>query len=96
MMLDLRFSTDYYLRVIELAIRDESRILVYNKKQRLLETWPINTALSSDQDAMKETIQKVNSRAFFPLINFVRSVRKTSFYYRYAPTSGTALHSYSL
>ncbi|CAG9046269.1 hypothetical protein NVRI1_00623 [Chlamydia abortus] len=64
MMLDLRFSTDYYLRVLELAIRDESRILVYNKKHHLLETWPIHTALSPDQDAMKETIQKVIQELF--------------------------------
>ncbi|ASD30257.1 hypothetical protein [Chlamydia abortus] len=64
MMLDLRFSTDYYLRVLELAIRDESRILVYNKKHHLLETWPIHTVLSPDQDAMKETIQKVIQELF--------------------------------
>ncbi|AAP04816.1 hypothetical protein [Chlamydia caviae] len=58
MMLDLRFSTDYYLRVVELAIRDGSRALVYNKKQSLLETWPINAPLSSDHDDRKETIQQ--------------------------------------
>ncbi|MEF9496744.1 hypothetical protein [Chlamydia sp. 04-14] len=64
MMLDLRFSTDYYLRVVELAIRDGSRTLVYNKKQSLLETWPINAALSPDQDGMKETIQKAMQELF--------------------------------
>ncbi|BAE81712.1 conserved hypothetical protein [Chlamydia felis Fe/C-56] len=64
MMLDLRFSTDYYLRVVELSIRDGSRTLVYNKKQGLLETWPINIDLSPEQDGMKETIQKAIQELF--------------------------------
>ncbi|EPP36291.1 hypothetical protein CP10743SC13_0208 [Chlamydia psittaci 10_743_SC13] len=70
MMLDLRFSVDYYLRVIELAIRDESRILIYDKKQLLLEAWPRNHALFSDQDSsfstIEQAIQEVFSRTAIP------------------------------
>ncbi|WP_348663590.1 hypothetical protein [Chlamydia vaughanii] len=64
MMLDLRFSIDYYLRVVELAIRDGSRILVYNKKQFLLEAWPANLPLSDEQDALKATVQQAIQEIF--------------------------------
>lgn len=66
MMLDLRFSVDYYLRVLELAIRDESRILVYDQKQLLLEAWPRYQPVSVAQDAslatIKQAIQEIFSR----------------------------------
>ena len=58
MMLDLRFSVDYYLRVLELAIRDESRILVYDQKQLLLEAWPRHQPVSVAQDASLTTIKQ--------------------------------------
>ncbi|EPP34808.1 hypothetical protein CP10139811_0817 [Chlamydia ibidis] len=64
MMLDLRFSTDYYLRVLELAIRDNSRRLVYNKKLSLLEAWPIHKKLSKDQDESLVVLQRAIEELF--------------------------------
>lgn len=58
MLLDFQFSLNYYLRVIELVIRDASRILVYDKKRHLLEAWPIDKSLSERYDTRAVTLQK--------------------------------------
>lgn len=64
MLLDWRFSADYYLRIIELAIRDGSRVLIYNKEQHSLEAWPAGQALSANQDGGIATLHRVTQELF--------------------------------
>lgn len=50
MWLDYRFSLNYYLRVIELAIRDSSRVLTYDEDKKILEAVP----------AHRQGVQEIN------------------------------------
>ncbi|WP_201456556.1 hypothetical protein [Chlamydia sp. 17-3921] len=64
MILDFQFSIDYYLRIIELAIRDASRKLVYDRKRHLLDTWPVYKPLPEEYDANISTLQKALQELF--------------------------------
>ncbi|ANH78478.1 hypothetical protein [Candidatus Chlamydia sanziniae] len=64
MILDFQFSIEYYLRVIELVIRDSSRILAYDKKRSLLEAWPISQILPANYDTSFPGIQKAIHELF--------------------------------
>lgn len=61
MLLDSRFPTDYYLRILELAIRDSSCKLVYNRRIRMLETLPLDQKLSADQEEESSILREVIS-----------------------------------
>ncbi|WP_100934468.1 hypothetical protein [Candidatus Chlamydia corallus] len=64
MILDFQFSIGYYLRVLELAIRDGTRILAYDKKRLLLDAWPVNEPLPSNYDTSLSTIRQVIHELF--------------------------------
>lgn len=64
MLLNWKFSTDYYLRVVELAIRDGTRILVYNRKQSMLDTWLQNDPLLKEHENKPEILQQVLEELF--------------------------------
>lgn len=64
MWLDVRFSPEYYLRVIELAIRDRSRVLVYDEGKKTLEALPIRSQDIQEisPSIMQNLIREVFSR----------------------------------
>lgn len=64
MWLDARFSPDYYLRVIELAIRDRSRMLVYDEERKTLEALSVRsqTVQEIDLQMMQNIVREVFSR----------------------------------
>ncbi|MBQ8498808.1 hypothetical protein [Chlamydia sp.] len=61
MLLDSRFPTDYYLRILELVIRDPSCRLVYNRQLRMLEAVPFEQKLSSNQEGDSSILREVIS-----------------------------------
>ncbi|SPN73794.1 hypothetical protein C10C_0640 [Chlamydia serpentis] len=64
MILDFQFSIGYYLRVLELAIRDSTRILAYDKKRLLLDAWSVNDPLPPNYDVSLTTIRQVIHELF--------------------------------
>nr|CRI42795.1 Uncharacterized protein CPn_0675/CP_0072/CPj0675/CpB0702 [Chlamydia pneumoniae] len=64
MILDFQFSIGYYLRVLELAIRDGTRILAYDRKRLLLDAWPVNDPLPTNYDTSVSTIRQVIHELF--------------------------------
>ena len=61
MLLDSRFPSDYYLRILELVIRDSSCKLVYNRRLHMLEALPLEQKLSVDQEGESSILREVIS-----------------------------------